>query len=281
MLKDAVQLMRLDKPIGIYLLWFPTAWALHLAYGNHIPIDILCYFLLGTIFMRSAGCIINDMADKDFDAHVWRTKNRPLAQGQVSMRFAWILLGLLLLASFIILLQLPENCFWVAIFALGIVGLYPFCKRFLPAPQLVLSLAFSMSIPMVNVASHQVWTTAWSILMLINMLWILAYDTEYALADLEDDKKIGIFSTARFFGKYVRPIIALLQITLHLLWLPLAKILNLNIDFQFIWLLTWGFWFHQWFLLTKNQKELDFKAFKLNAWYGLVMWIAVVLSLNH
>lgn len=280
MLKETVQLMRLDKPIGIYLLWFPTVWALHLAYGNHIPKDILCYFLLGTIFMRSAGCIINDMADKEFDAHVWRTQNRPLAHGQVSMHFAWTLLSLLLLASLIILLQLPKNCFWVAIFSLGMVGLYPFCKRFLPTPQLVLSLAFSMSIPMVNVASDQTWTFAWSILMLINMLWILAYDTEYALADLEDDKKIGIFSTARFFGKYVRIIIAGLQIILHFLWLPLAKILNFSIYFQFIWFLSWGFWFHQWFLLAKKQKELDFKAFKLNAWYGLVMWVAVMLSIG-
>ena len=278
MLKAALQLMRLDKPIGIYLLWFPTAWALYLAYGNQIPIDMFCYFLLGTIFMRSAGCIINDMADKNFDAHVWRTQNRPLAQNRVSMRLAWMLLALLLLGSLIILLQLPRNCFGVALLALGISGLYPFCKRFLPTPQLVLSLAFSMSIPMVNAASQKTWTISWTLIMLINVLWVLAYDTEYALADLEDDLKIGIFSTARFFGTHVRKIIAGIQIILHLLWIPLFVTLRLNIIFNTIWLLTWLFWFHQWYLLSKKQKELDFKAFKLNAWYGLLMWLALIVS---
>lgn len=275
MIKAAMALMRLDKPIGIYLLWFPTAWALSLAYGNNIPLSMLCYFALGTLLMRSAGCVINDIADRRVDAHVWRTKNRPLAAGDLSLSAAWAILFILLSLAFWILIQLPKNCFYAAIPALLLTGIYPFCKRFLPTPQMVLSLAFTSSIPMVSIASQATWTASWGLLCLITILWVLAYDTEYALADLEDDLKIGIFSTARFFGQYVRQIIASLQMILHSIWLIYAQLNHLSQTFYWMWGLAWFFWLHQWYLLSQNDKQLDFKAFKLNAWYGLWMWISL------
>jgi 4-hydroxybenzoate polyprenyltransferase len=278
MIQAAIQLMRLDKPIGIYLLWFPTAWALSLAYSKNIPLDILLYFALGTLVMRSAGCVINDIADRRLDAHVWRTQDRPLAQGRISLVAAFgLLLGLLFLA-FLILIQLPKNCFYAAIPALLLTGIYPFCKRFLPTPQMILSLAFSSSIPMVNIASQMDWNTSWTLLSLINIFWVITYDTEYALADLEDDLKIGIFSTARFLGQQARLIILLFQILLHCLWLVFAYLNHLTLPFYSVWALSWFFWLYQWYLLSQKNKQQDFKAFKLNAFYGLWMWIGLLIS---
>jgi 4-hydroxybenzoate polyprenyltransferase len=278
MIKAAIQLMRLDKPIGIYLLWFPTAWALQLAYPKQIPLNFLIYFALGTLFMRSAGCVINDIADRRIDIHVWRTKNRPLATGNISLTAAWAILLSLLLAALLILIQLPKSCFDVALIAVGFTFIYPFCKRFIPTPQMVLSLAFACSIPMVNRASLQPWTLSWTLLSLITLLWVVAYDTEYALADLEDDLKIGVLSTARFFGRHVRLIIAILQLSLHSLWFFFAKINQMNEGFYWAWAIAWLFWLHQWYLLSKKQKEIDFQAFKLNAWYGLWMWISLICA---
>ena len=278
MIKAAIQLMRLDKPIGIFLLWFPTAWALQLAYSKQIPLKFFIYFSLGTIFMRSAGCVINDIADRKIDIHVWRTKNRPLTSGRISLTAAWTLLLGLLLAALFILIQLPKSCFYVALIALAFTFIYPFCKRFIPTPQMVLSMAFTASIPMVNRASFEPWTLSWTLLTLISLLWVVAYDTEYALADLEDDLKIGVLSTARFFGRYVRIIIALMQLILHSLWLFFANINQLNERFYWAWGIAWLFWLHQWYMLSKKQKEIDFQAFKYNAWYGLWMWISLIIG---
>ena len=277
-MKAIIELMRIDKPIGIFLLWYPTFWALCLGFGKYIPIHYLIFFTLGTIVMRSAGCVINDIADRNWDGFVWRTKNRPLADGRISLEIAWGLLISLLLIALVILVQLPKNCFYVALAAAGLTLIYPFCKRFFKTPQLILSLAFASSIPMVCVASYSHWDLSWTLLLFITILWVFAYDTQYALADIEDDRKLGILSSALFLGKYAKKSIYVLQFSLHSLWLWLALLKHLSIFFYFIWFAACSFWIYQAFLLKHNQAALALKAFKNNNYYGLVMSIAFFIG---
>jgi 4-hydroxybenzoate polyprenyltransferase len=277
-MKALIELMRLDKPIGIFLLWYPTFWALCLAYGKNIPINYFILFTLGTIVMRSAGCVINDIADRGYDRFVWRTKNRPLAAGKISLEKAWALLTLLLVIALGILIALPKNCFFIAVLAAGLTLVYPFCKRFLKTPQLILSLAFASSIPMVNVASNQPWSLSWSLLLILTLLWVFAYDTQYALADIEDDKKLPISSSAIFLGKFTQISIYALQVILHTLWLWLAYLEQFSLIFYLIWLIASTFWFYQAMLIQQNKAELALKAFKNNNFYGLVMSIALILA---
>lgn len=274
-MKAIIELMRLDKPIGIYLLWYPTFWALCLGYGKHIPFYYLILFTLGTIVMRSAGCVINDIADRNWDRHVWRTKHRPLADGRLSLQIAWALLMSLLLIALFILIQLPKNCFYVALAAAGLTLFYPFCKRFFKTPQLILSLAFSSSIPMVCVASFTHWDLSWTLLLCITLMWVFSYDTQYALADIDDDQKLGILSSALFLGKYTKISIYSLQFTLHMLWLWLAYLQQFSVYFFLIWFAASSFWFYQAFLLKQQQAALALKAFKNNHYYGLIMSIAL------
>jgi len=278
-MKGILKLMRLDKPIGIYLLWFPTAWALALTYGQQPPLQILIYFLLGTVCMRSAGCIINDIADRRIDGHVWRTKNRPLVTGETSLITAWLLLCALLFVALIILIQLPKNCFYVALLAVCLTFIYPFCKRFLPTPQMILGFAFACSIPMVNIASAQPWSNSLTLLVFLTVIWVISYDTEYALADLADDRQVGILSSAIYFGRHVKSIIIALQVIMHCLWLIIAYSSNLSHSFYVFWFVAWFFCLPQWYLLTKNNPQLYLQAFKLNAWYGLFMWLGVSVSM--
>ncbi|MDX2346965.1 MAG: 4-hydroxybenzoate octaprenyltransferase, partial [Legionella sp.] len=188
------ELLRLHKPIGTLLLWFPTAWALWLASHGKPPALFVLYFFLGTFIMRSAGCLLNDIADRHIDPHVERTKNRPLAAQQISLQAAMALLIFLLFTAFIILAQLPKACFNYALISIALTAVYPFCKRFFEAPQLVLGLAFSMGIPMAFTAVGTPLNLSVLLLMLLNFCWIMAYDTIYALADRPDDLEIGVKS---------------------------------------------------------------------------------------
>jgi 4-hydroxybenzoate polyprenyltransferase len=274
-IKNILYLMRLNKPVGIYLLWFPTAWALSLAYPNDPPALITLWFALGTIIMRSAGCIINDIADRKWDIHVERTKDRPLARQSISLKEAILTLLVLLVLALWILTQLPQNCIYGAIPAILLTMIYPYCKRFFATPQLILSLAFASSIPMVLLASGSTWTMTWSFLLAITLLWVFAYDTQYALADIKDDKKIGIYSSAIFLQSYVNIAIYTLQFLLHSLWLVLAYQLHLSPVFYIGWGLAWSFWIYQ-YLLLQNEKPLQ--AFKNNTWYGLWMWLSLLLG---
>lgn len=268
-----IHLTRLNKPIGIYLLWFPTAWALTLAYGTTPPLFILLWFAAGTVVMRSAGCIINDIADRRWDGMVQRTSLRPLAQQALSLPKAWLALITLLGIALFILIQLPKNCFYGALPAVLLTFIYPFCKRFLGTPQLVLGLAFSSSIPMVALAADQSWTLDWSLLWIMSVLSIIAYDTQYALCDIEDDQKLGIRSSAIFFKTKVYILIISLQCGSHSLWLFIAP---LSTRFFFFWTLALIFGFYQAYLLKIHQ---PLRAFKNNAWYGLWMWCAYYASL--
>lgn len=273
-MKALIALMRLNKPVGIYLLWFPCAWALCLAYPGVPDLKISIIFALGTIVMRSAGCVINDLADQKFDAQVQRTKDRPLAAAQLSSVTALICLFALLCIALLILLQLPRACFAAAIPALILTIIYPFCKRLIKIPQLILGLSFGASIPMVLIASHQQWSISWSMLSLITFAWVLAYDTQYALSDIKDDRIIGIYSSAILFQQHVYHVIWGLQMLITMLWIYLAWLQGYSSKFYAAIVLSCLFWFQQQVTLRKNPLQ----AFKQNTWYGLWIWAALLLE---
>ncbi len=197
------RLMRLDKPIGILLLLWPTLWALWFSSVGHPEWSVVWIFVLGTVLMRSAGCVINDYADHDFDRHVERTKDRPLTAGKVSKKEALTLFAVLCLLSFALVLILGRPLvIWLSLPALFLAASYPFTKRFFAIPQAYLGIAFGFGIPMAYAAHiNQVPPVAWW-LLLANVFWAVAYDTEYAMVDREDDLKIGIKTSAITFGRF-------------------------------------------------------------------------------
>ncbi|MCW8407622.1 4-hydroxybenzoate octaprenyltransferase [Legionella sp. PATHC035] len=271
------RLMRFDKPVGILLLWYPTAWALWLANKGEPSLRLFLLFLSGTVLMRAAGCVINDIADRNIDRHVARTKLRPLTAGEVTLPEAFLLLIALLLAALFILIQLPRNCFYLGLIALFVSLLYPFCKRFLDAPQLILGLAFSMGIPMAYVASGFSLTIECFLLFLINFCWILVYDTMYAMADKADDLRIGVKSTAILFADNDRLIIGVLQSLFHGLWLYWALVNQMSLFFYIIWCAAGFILIYQQKLIRKREPQDCFKAFLVSGYYGAWMWLAVAI----
>ncbi|MFN4063518.1 MAG: 4-hydroxybenzoate octaprenyltransferase, partial [Parazoarcus communis] len=196
------RLMRLDKPIGTLLLLWPTLWALWLAADGFPPLHVLLIFAVGTLLMRSAGCVINDYADRNFDGHVERTRNRPLATGALSTREALLLAAGLSVLAFVLILPLNGLVIWLSLPALFLAGSYPYTKRFLAIPQAYLGIAFGFGIPMGYAAIlGEVPLEAWAML-LANIFWAVAYDTEYAMVDRPDDLKIGIRTSAITFGRF-------------------------------------------------------------------------------
>ena len=271
-----IRLMRIDKPVGYVLLWAPTACALWLANKGAPALSLFFYFALGTLLMRSAGCIINDLCDRNIDPHVQRTCTRPLAAGSLTIKQALIVLFILLFISLIIVLQLPWLCLVEANVALLITCIYPLCKRFIKSPQLVLSLAFSMGIPMAYTASNAVMDRSMLLLMLLNGLWILYYDTIYALMDEADDLKIGINSTAIFFGKYTPVVLIFLQIIFHSLWVIIYYTYNhefFSVDCILIWIVAAALLIYQDLLLRQRTTLSYLAGFLNNSWYGLLMWL--------
>ena len=275
-----LRLARLDKPVGILLLWAPTAWALWIANGGFPSVKLFLIFLFGTFVMRSAGCVINDIADREIDIHVKRTKTRPLTTGEVSLFEASSLLVFFLLCAFLLLWQLPWVCFPYAFAALVVTVVYPFCKRFLKAPQLVLGIAFSMGIPMAYVASEAPFDHAFWALCVINFLWILAYDTQYAMADRKDDLRIGVKSLAIYLGQWDKLIVNLLLGMVQLLWLILAIHLDLNGYFYIAWVVGLVVLTVEYRLLAHRKSRECLQAFHLNVWYGLVLWLGLICQLD-
>lgn len=273
-----MRLMRFDKPMGTVLLWVPTACALWLANEGLPSLKLFAIFLFGTIVMRAAGCIINDIADRHVDGHVARTRLRPLPSGEISLIPALIIfIGLLCVALYLVL-QLPLECFYLACISLVVTIVYPFCKRFMAAPQLVLGIAFSMGIPMAYLASGANFEVVAWLLFILNFLWIVAYDTMYAMADKQDDLQLGVRSTAVLFAENDRLIVGLLQITVHFLWLFVADQAHLKMQFYFFWLVGGIVFVHQQQLLSHNTSESCFKGFITSGWYGLIIWLGVMLS---
>ena len=272
---DFVQLMRLDKPIGIYLLLWPTLWALWVA-AEGVPSSAnLLIFVGGVILMRAAGCVINDYADRHFDGHVSRTQARPLASGKVKPREALVLFAGLVAASFLLVLLTNASTVWLSFGGVALAACYPFMKRYTFYPQVVLGAAFSWGMPMAfSAETGGVPPEAW-LLYIANLLWTVAYDTYYAMADREDDLKIGVKSTAILFGDADRLIIACLQ-GLALLCLLLAgSKFQLGLCFQ-LGLLAAAACFVWEYRQTRNRKPMAcFNAFLHNHWAGLAIFLGI------
>ncbi|MBO5393822.1 MAG: 4-hydroxybenzoate octaprenyltransferase, partial [Pseudomonas sp.] len=208
---DFIQLTRMDKPIGIYLLLWPTLWALWVAAKGVPSLGNLLIFVLGVVLTRAAGCVINDFADRKVDGHVKRTEQRPMASGKISSKEALVFFALLMGVSFLLVLCTNAPTIWLSFGALALAATYPFMKRYTYYPQVVLGAAFSWGIPMAFTAETGSLPAAAWLLYIANLLWTVAYDTYYAMTDREDDLKIGVKSTAILFGDADRVIILSLQ----------------------------------------------------------------------
>lgn len=277
-LKGMWLLMRMDKPVGIYLLLWPTLWALWLASVGIPEWDVLLIFVLGVVVMRAAGCVINDIADRKIDGHVQRTHARPLITGQVSLRQAWGLFAGLILCALILVLQLNIQTLYLSFVAVLLASAYPFMKRYTHFPQVALGAAFSWAIPMAFMAVNQhvpVW--AWW-LYAANLAWTVAYDTQYAMVDRDDDLKIGVKSTAIAFGRYDVMWIAVLQIvTLGCLGM-VGLLLHLPIVYWVALAVVCGMFMYHQRLLKDRERDACFRAFIHNHWAGLVVWLGLVGS---
>jgi 4-hydroxybenzoate polyprenyltransferase len=276
--------MRLDKPIGILLLLWPTLWAVWIA-GNGRPDWIVVWiFVLGTVLMRSAGCVINDYADRAFDPHVERTKSRPLAAGTVTLREAFILAGCLVLAAFLLLLPLLTPLLGgLAVVALFLAASYPYTKRFFAIPQAYLGVAFGFGIPMAFAALQgHVPAIAWWLLA-ANIFWAVAYDTEYALVDIEDDVRIGIKTSAITFGRFAIAAIMLCY------GVTLALLAYVGYRYGFGWPYALGLALaaavagYHYTLIHGRERMRCFKAFLHNNWFGAAVCAGIVADywLHH
>ncbi|WIH23336.1 4-hydroxybenzoate octaprenyltransferase [Photobacterium damselae] len=272
------QLARFDRPIGSLLLLWPTLWALFLAADGWPSPHVLVVFVLGVIFMRAAGCVINDFADRNFDGHVKRTCQRPIPSGKVSEREALGLFGLLVLISFLLVLTMNTLTISLSVIGLALAAAYPFMKRYTHLPQLVLGVAFGWSIPMAYAAqSGQLPLVAW-LLFAANILWTIAYDTQYAMVDRDDDLKIGIKSTAILFGRFDKMIIGMLQLGTLLLLTAVGGVLGLSQIFYWFLLLAAMLFVYQQMLIKQRQREDCFRAFLNNNYVGMVICIGLAVS---
>lgn len=275
---DFIQLMRLDKPIGIFLLLWPTLWALWIAGEGKPSIKISLIFLAGVVLMRSAGCVINDFADRKIDGHVERTKNRPIATGRILPLEALLLCAVLLLMAFILVLFTNLFTILLSVGAALLAGSYPFMKRYTYFPQVVLGAAFAWAIPMsfaahLNTLPSHVW-----LIYTATLLWTMAYDTLYAMVDRDDDIRIGVKSTAILFGDADKLIIGMLQIS------TLLCLILLGVQLKFGWfyysglILAAALFGYQQFIVRERDKAQCFKAFLNNNWVGMVIFFGIALQ---
>jgi 4-hydroxybenzoate polyprenyltransferase len=272
------ELIRLDRPIGILLLLWPGLWALWIAANGEPPWWIVLIFIAGTALMRSAGCAINDYADRDLDGHVQRTRQRPLASGSVTPREALLVAAVLALAAFLLVLFLNQKTILMSFVAVTLAALYPFMKRYTHMPQLVLGMAFGWAVPMAFTAlQNQVPPVAW-VLFAATVVWALIYDTMYAMVDRSDDLKIGIKSTAILFGRHDRAIIALLQMVM------LGMLYSAGVLAGREWWYWLGlgmaallFLYQQW-LIRERDAAACFQAFLNNNYVGMVLFAGIFLD---
>ncbi|MEH0373468.1 4-hydroxybenzoate octaprenyltransferase [Vibrio mimicus] len=272
------QLMRMDRPIGSLLLLWPTLWALLLAAQGLPDVRVLVVFVLGVFLMRSAGCVINDFADRHVDGHVKRTSQRPLPAGLVSAKEALLLFVILAVTAFLLVLTMNTLTIQLSFVGILLAFIYPFMKRFTHLPQLVLGLAFSWSIPMAwsaqaDALPPQVW-----VLFLINALWTVAYDTQYAMVDRDDDVKIGIKSTAILFGRWDKRIIGLLQLATLGLLVALGQGLELSASYYWSLLIAAGLFAYQQHLIRYRERMPCFQAFLNNNYVGMAITAGILFS---
>lgn len=275
-----LQLMRLDKPVGILLLLWPTLWALWLAAKGMPALDLLVIFVLGVVLMRSAGCVINDYADRHFDGHVERTRNRPLAAGRITPRSVLILFAALVISAGILVLFTNVLTICLSFGALVLASTYPYMKRHTYLPQVVLGAAFAWAVPMAYAAqTGEVPPTSW-LIYTTTVLWTVAYDTQYAMVDRDDDLKIGIKSTAILFGSNDRMIIGILQ-SLVLIGLTLiGEQEALGFYYFFGVVLAALLFIYQQHLIRLRYREDCFRAFLNNQWVGLIIFAGLLLDLG-
>lgn len=278
-LQNYFELTRLNKPIGILLLLWPTLTALWIASPSIIPdFKYLVIFILGVVLTRSAGCILNDLADQRFDSHVERTKNRPLASKKISRKEAWILCASLLLCAFLLVLLLNPFTILLAVVAAALTAIYPLTKRVTQLPQLVLGITFNMGILMAFTAvQDEIPAIAW-VLYFTALLWTIVYDTMYGLVDREDDLKIGVKSTAILFGSQDSNILAVLQLFVCALLILLGHLLEGNNWFYVSIVICAGFFVYQQYLIRQRSSGAYLQAFLNNHWAWLVVLVGVVLS---
>ncbi|MDA7591683.1 4-hydroxybenzoate octaprenyltransferase [Pseudomonadales bacterium] len=276
--KALLAVARLDKPVGTLLLLWPTLAALWIAAEGWPGWHLLLVFVLGTFLTRSAGCVVNDIADRKFDPFVERTQDRPLAQGVITVRAALLWMGVLLgLAAIVVL---TTNVLTIMLAAVGacFAGLYPFMKRITHLPQLVLGLAFSMGIPMAFTAVTGALSEAAGLLFLANLVWVVAYDTEYAMVDRAEDLLIGVKSTAILFGDLDRFIIGVLQALFILLLWQVGGHLDFSAVYQGLLAVIAGLLCYQQFLIRDQSRKGSFAAFKNNQWVGGTFFLAVLIE---
>lgn len=272
---EYLSLTRLNKPIGITLLLWPTLWALWLSAQGIPSLKLLLIFVIGTVLTRSAGCIINDFADRDFDPHVQRTRERPLAARHLSPYNALVLFFILMLMAFLMALQLDKKTLFLSVFAALIMIIYPYCKRFFPAPQLFLGIAFGWAVPMVFMASvREVPRLGW-LLFVITIIWTMIYDTLYAMVDIKDDRRIGLQSTAILFGDRDLFAIGVLQTIMILgLWLA-GKLAGLSHAYHIGLAMAAALFVYQQWLARARIPALCFKAFLNNNFVGLSIFFGI------
>lgn len=274
-----LRLLRLDKPIGILLLLWPTLWGLWFAAGGVPPLHVLLIFLIGVVLMRSAGCAINDYADRNFDAHVERTCKRPLATGEVGRREALLLAGGLALAAFVLILPLNRLVILLSFPALFLAASYPFTKRFFAIPQAYLGIAFGFGIPMAYAAVRgEVPLEAW-LLLLANLFWSVAYDTEYAMVDRPDDLKIGIRTSAITFGRFDIVAIGLCYAATLALLACVGAQAGRGAVFYAALLCAAGISLYHLWLIRRRERAACFKAFLHNNWLGFVVFAGLAADM--
>jgi len=273
-----LRLTRLNRPIGSFLLLWPTLWALWLAAGGVPDWDLLVIFVLGVFVMRSAGCVINDYADRDFDGHVKRTKARPMATGEVSEREALTLFVTLCLLAFVLVLFTDAFTVKLSLGGVALAFCYPFMKRYTHLPQVVLGAAFAWAIPMAFAAQRgSLGTDVWLLYTAV-LLWTVVYDTLYAMVDRDDDLKVGIKSTAVLFGDLDRAMVAVLQgLTLYALVMVGGRF-ELGVSYYLGLVAAAGlFGYHQ-YLIRFRERDPCFRAFLNNNWVGFVIFAGIVID---
>ncbi|MGG6193776.1 4-hydroxybenzoate octaprenyltransferase [Pantoea allii] len=272
------RLMRIDKPIGALLLLWPTLWALWLAKMTVPPLPTLAVFVAGVFVMRAAGCVINDYADRKVDGHVERTRHRPLASGAVTAKEAKMLFVVLGLIAFALVLSMNLMTIMLSVVGLALAWVYPFMKRYTHLPQVVLGAAFGWAIPMAWAAVSESLPLVCWLVFLANICWTVAYDTQYAMVDREDDLKIGVKSTAILFGRYDKLIIGLLQLSTLVLMALVGTMLDLNGAFYWTLLLAGGLFVYQQKLIAQRDRQACFRAFLNNNYVGLVLFLGVLMN---
>jgi len=272
------RLMRLDKPIGTLLLLWPTLWALWIAGDGRPSLWLVWIFALGTLLMRSAGCVLNDYADRDYDKHVKRTKDRPLTTGQVSKKEALLLAGLLAVCSFALIIKQNKLVWALSVVALLLAATYPYTKRFLAIPQAYLGVAFGFGIPMSFAA---IWgslpTTTWWLLA-ANIFWAIAYDTEYAMVDRDDDLRLGLKTSAITFGRFDVGAVMLCYTATFTILAYVGTDAGLGIWYTLGLVVAMGIALYHNVLIRERTREGCFAAFKHNNWLGAAVFAGILLD---